>query len=311
MPHLLFASRIDKAGHWRESFQRLAPDIEMRVWPDEVDDLAQIDCALVWNPPAGLLARAPNLRLIQSLGAGVDGLLSDPDLPRHVPVARVVDPLLTQCMIEYVVLHTLYHHRLMPMFARQQAAALWHETIAPPAQKRTVGILGLGELGTASAQALTALGFRVAGWSRRPKEFPGVTSFSGASGLPEMLAQTDILVCMLPLTGETEDILDARLLGQLPAGASLINCGRGRHLVDADLLAALDSGQIAGASLDVFRQEPLPADHPFWARSEIVITPHVASISDPQSTAAFVVENIRRVWAGKPPLHQVDLSKGY
>jgi len=311
MPQLLFFSRIDDPGQWRSTLARLAPDVTMRIWPDEVDDVAAIDCALVWKPPPGLLARLPNLRLIQSMGAGVDGLLADPELPAHVPMARVVDPLLTQCMTEYVVLHTLYHHRLMPLFARRQAEGTWQEIVAPPAQERTVGILGLGELGIAAARALAGLGFRVCGWSRSARSVAGITCRSTAAGLAEMLAETEILVCLLPLTAETEDILGANLFAQLPHGAALINCGRGRHLVEADLLAALDSGQLAGASLDVFREEPLPAGHPFWAQRDIVITPHVASISHPESAAQLVVENIRRVWDGLPPRYQVDPARGY
>lgn len=311
MPQLLFFSGIDDPGQWRATLARLAPDVTMRIWPGEVDDPASIDCALVWKPPAGLLASLPNLRLIQSMGAGVDGLLADPELPRHVPIARVVDPLLTQCMTEYVVLHTLYHHRLMPLFARRQAEGVWRETVAPPAQERTVGILGLGELGIAAARALVALGFRVQGWSRSVRVVDDVVCRSGAAGLAAMLADCEILVCLLPLTAETEDILDAALFARLPRGAALINCGRGRHLVEADLLAALDSGQLAAASLDVFRQEPLPAGHPFWSRREIVITPHVASISHPESAAQLVAENIRRVWAGLSPRYQVDPARGY
>ena len=311
MPEMIFISGLDSPEHWRATLSRLAPDITMRVWPDEVTDKSAIECALVWNPPPGLLASLPNLRLIQSLGAGVDGMLRDPDLPQHVPMARVVDPMLTQCMNEYVVLHALYHHRLMPRFARQQANREWIEEVAPPAQERTVSILGRGELGTAAANALVGLGFKVYAWSRSPKDVPGVTGYSGADGLTAMLAETEILVCLLPLTAETEDILNAALFRQLPQGAAVINCGRGRHLVEADLLAALDSGHLSGASLDVFRSEPLPVDHPFWDRREIVITPHMASISHPESTARLVIENIRRVWAGEAPRYKVDPARGY
>ncbi|MEZ5670358.1 MAG: glyoxylate/hydroxypyruvate reductase A [Alphaproteobacteria bacterium] len=311
MPELLFHSAIDAAGPWREKLARMAPDIRLRVWPDDVDDPAAIDCALVWNPPPGLLASLPNLRLIQSLGAGVDGLLSDPRLPDHVPVARLVDGLLTQCMTEYVALHVLYHHRLMPMFARQQAAGIWREEIAPPAQERSVGLMGLGELGTAAAKGLVGLGFRVLGWSRSPHAIDGVAGFHGPDGLAAMLPQCAILVCLLPLTPETEDILDRRLFDRLPRGAALINCARGRHLVEADLLAALDDGRLSGASLDVFRQEPLPAGHPFWTRGDLVITPHMASMANPDSAASLLVENIRRVWAGREPRYRVDPRRGY
>lgn len=311
MPELLFLSRIDDPEPWRATFARIAPDVRLRVWPDEVPDPAAVDCALVWNPPAGLLATFPRLKLIQSLGAGVDGLLSDPDLPRTVPIARVVDPMLTQCMIEYVLMHALWHHRLMPRFARQQAERRWEEAIAPPAQERTVGILGLGELGVAAGTALATVGFRVLGWSRSLREVAGVVCHAGRDGLPALLREAEILVCLLPLTRDTEAILDAGLFAQLPAGATLINCGRGRHLVEADLIAALDSGRLAGASLDVFRQEPLPADHPFWGRREILITPHVASISHPDSAARLVLDNIRRAFAGEAPRYQVDPARGY
>lgn len=311
MPELLFVSNIDDPEPWRRVLAEIAPDVNVHVWPDDAGVSDLIDCALVWNPPPGLLVTLPNLRLIQSLGAGVDTLLSDPSLPGDVPIARVVDPLLTQCMVEYVVLHVLHHHRLMSMFARQQAQGLWREEIAPPAQRRSVGILGLGEMGAAAGRAVAALGFPVLGWSRSERTIEGITCRAGPAGFDAVVTGADILVCLLPLTAETEDILDAALFARMRAGAVLINCGRGRHLVEADLLAALDTGRISAASLDVFRQEPLPPDHPFWARPEIVVTPHVASLSNPDSAAALLVDNIRRVWAGEPPRYRVDPTRGY
>ncbi len=310
MANLLFYSQTDDPEAWRAAIQAAGPEIAVRVWPDEVDDPAAIDAALVWKPPPGFVARFANLRLIQSLGAGVDALVGDATLP-DVPVARLVDPMLTQCMTEYVVLQALYHHRAMATFRAKQQAADWWQWVAPPATERTVGILGLGELGRDAAAKLVTLGFRVRGWSRRPRDVADVETYHGAEGLEAMLAGADILVCLLPLTADTENILNAGLIARLPRGAALINCARGGHLVEEDLIPALESGQLSGASLDVFRTEPLPADHPFWARDDIAITPHVASITYPPTAARLVVENVRRAMAGETPLHLVDRTTGY
>jgi glyoxylate/hydroxypyruvate reductase A len=245
------------------------------------------------------------------MGAGVDHLLRAPGTPPGIPVARLVDERLTQGMTEWVLLNVLRFHRQDPEYRALQAARVWEELPAPETSARRIGILGLGELGTASARALTALGFPVMGWSRRAKEVPGVEGFHGPAGLEAMLPRTDILVCLLPLTPDTRGVIDQRTLALLPRGAFLINGARGGHVVQGDLLAALESGQVAGAALDVFEPEPLPAEHPFWDHPKVVMTPHAASITIPSSAAPQVVENIRRARDGQALINLVDFSAGY
>ncbi len=307
---LLFKSGIDRADWWRDELTLRLPDLDMRVWPD-VGEVADIDFALVWKPKPGDLARYPNLNAIFSLGAGVDHLFKDPNLPSHVPICRAVDKTLTSGMTEYVLLGVLRYHRNAPDYDRLQRAGKWEGVPVRQAFERGVGIMGLGVLGADSAAHLVSLGFKVSGWSRTAKDLPGVTSFHGADGLRAFLEQSEILVCLLPLTTETDGILNRNTFADLPRGAYLINAARGAHLVEDDLIPALDAGQLAGATLDVFRTEPLPDGHPFWSDARIVITPHIASMSDPRTVADQVVENIRRVHAGAPLLHLVDRTLGY
>ncbi len=306
---VMFLSAEDPAEAWRDELRARIPDLDFRIWP-EIGDPAEIDVALVWRPPPGELARYPNLKAILSLGAGVDGLIADPTLP-DVPIARMVDPSLTRTMAEYVLLAVLRHHRQFDLFERAQRARKWAFAFPPQAAQRRVGIMGLGELGGAAARTLARHGFTVAGWSRTPKAIKDVTSYAGRSELHPFLHRTDILVCMLPLTAETMGILDAETFAELAHGAYVINVARGGHLVEADLIAALDSGHLGGATLDVFRTEPLPPDHPFWDHPKILITPHIASYCQPATAADGVAENIRRALAGQPLLHQVNRKRGY
>lgn len=307
---LLFFSDVDSASEWRAALARLVPHLEMRAWPD-IGDPSEIDAALVWRPPAGLLDRLPNLRLIVSLGAGVDHIFADSSLPPETPVVRLVDPYMTTAMSEYVQLQVLRLHRGDPAYRAQQQARLWKQLPQPNAAERRVGVLGLGVLGADAALKLKVLGFDVAGWSRGEKKLAGIPCFHGAAGLDGLLARSEILVCLLPLTATTLGILDARLFARLPRGAAIVNCARGRHLVEADLLAALDSGQLAAAVLDVFRDEPLPGDHPFWRHERILVTPHVAAATNPRTAALAVAENLRRLQDGRPLLNRVDRSEGY
>jgi glyoxylate/hydroxypyruvate reductase len=306
---LMFLSPDDPAEAWREALGAAIPELDFRIWP-EVGDPAEIDVALVWQPPPGELARYPNLRAILSLGAGIDGLLAQPGLP-DVPIARMVDPSLTRTMTEYVVLATLRHHRQFDRFEREQRSTRWSFDLPPQAADRRVGVMGLGVLGSAAAMSLAAHGFLVAGWSREAKQLAGIDCFAGRAGLTAFLARTEILLCLLPLTRNTADILNAATFAGLPRGAYLINVARGAHLVEADLIAALDSGQLAGATLDVFREEPLPPEDPLWHHPKVLITPHVASYASPRTAAEGVAENIRRARAGRPLLHQVDRDRGY
>ncbi|MEA1677269.1 glyoxylate/hydroxypyruvate reductase A [Nitrospirillum sp. BR 11163] len=308
---LLFVSAHDHAADWVNELNAQLPELDVRVWPEGMGDPAEIDYALAWKPPAGLLASLPKLKVIFSLGAGVDALLADPTLP-DLPLVRMVEPGLTEGMTEYVCLHVLRWHRDAPLFEARQRAGEWKQlTHQHLARERKVGILGLGALGSDAAQALKALRFDVAGWSRSPKHLDGVATYHGAEGLAPFLARTDILVCLLPLTPDTENILDSGLFAQLPRGAVVINAARGRHLVEEDLLTALDSGHLAGATLDVFRTEPLPAEHPFWTHPKVTITPHVAAITQARTAVEQVVGGLRRLAAGQPLINLVDRKRGY
>lgn len=306
---LLFLSTTDSPDPWVEEFRRQMPELDVRVWP-ETGDPRDIRYALVWKPPPGELRKLPALEVMFSLGAGVDALLGDPDLP-DLPLVRMVEHGLVEGMTEYAVLQVLYWHRNMHAYLASQRAGAWRPLAERLARERRVGVLGLGELGSAAARALAGLGFDVAGWSRTPRELPGITCLHGANGLETVLARSEILVCLLPLTPETRGILDARAFSRLPRGAVVINAARGAHVVDADLLEALRSGRLAGASLDVFAREPLPPDHPFWNHPAIVATPHVAAPTHARTATESVVEQIRRHRAGLPLTNLVDRARGY
>jgi glyoxylate/hydroxypyruvate reductase A len=307
---LLFCSSIDSAARWQAELARLKGAIDIRIWP-ELGNPAEIDYALVWRPEPGLLASLPNLKLILSLGAGVDHILCDPQLPRHVPIVRLVDPYLTDAMSEYVALQVLRLHRQDFDYYAQQKAAIWRELPQKNAKERPVGILGFGEIGQRAGRTLAGLGFPVAGWSRTEKTIAGFATYAGNTGLMRILAETEILVCLLPLTVETEGILCARTFAALPAGAGLVNAGRGSHLVEEDLIPALDSGELSAAVLDVFRDEPLPSDHRFWCHPRILVTPHIAGITNPATAAPVILDSIRCFEEGLPLLSQVDPARGY
>jgi glyoxylate/hydroxypyruvate reductase len=310
MATILFRSTPAADARWRPLLSELMPEHEFRFWPD-IGERAEIDYALVWRPVPGLLASLPNLKLIVGLGAGVDALLEDSTLPRTVPLARLVDPYMTDAMSEYVVFQVLRLHRQDIDYLNQQRARIWEEREQKNAAERRVGILGFGTLGEDCGRKLKAIGFEVAGWSRSPHEAPGFATYSGPAGLGEILARSDILVCLLPLTPQTQGILNADAFARLPPGAAIVNAGRGGHLVEPDLVPALDSGQLSGAVLDVFHEEPLPADHPFWAHPRIIVTPHVAAETHPPTAAAIIREEIRRFETGLPLENRVDLARGY
>lgn len=306
---LLFKSEAMPEA-WVDALQALAPGLEVRVWPHWGAPEAA-DFALVWKPPKGELAKYPNLKAIFSIGAGIDHLASDPELPRHIPLVRMVDPSLTAGMTEYVVMSVLHHHRYMLDYGAQQRAGQWHLQGQIPPWRRRVGVMGLGVLGGDALAKLRVFDFDLAGWSRRPKQIPGVATFHGPEGFAEFLAGSQILVCLLPLTAETEGILNARTFQALPRGAAVINAARGGHLVEEDLLAALGSGQISGATLDVFHEEPLPANHPFWAHPRVIVTPHAASLTIPETAARYIVDSMAKACAGQPLDNVVDLARGY
>jgi len=307
---ILFRSTPAATARWRPLLGALLPDQEIRYWP-EVGDKAAIEYALVWHPPPGLLASLPKLKLIFGLGAGIDHLLRDPDLPRQVPIVRLVDPYMTDAMSEYVAMSVLRLHRQDLDYLAQQRAGVWEEREQKNAAERPVGILGFGTLGQDAGRKLNALGFPVSGWSRTAKAIAGFQTFAESAGLEALLAASDILVCLLPLTPETAGILHAGNFARMPRSAGLVNAGRGGHLVEDDLIAALESGQLSGAVLDVFREEPLPPNHVFWHHPRIIVTPHVAAETHPPTAARIIGEAVRRFEAGLPVPNVVDLTRGY
>jgi glyoxylate/hydroxypyruvate reductase A len=307
---LIIKPDLEHSRSWRDVIADVLPDLECRDW-NAPGDLASIEYAFVWAPPPGALRTFANLKCIFSIGAGVDHLLKDPDLPDGVPIVRMVEPELTQGMTEYVTMHVLRFHREGPALEAQQRDRVWHELITPTAPSRRVGFLGFGVLAQACARILGALGFDLACWSRTPKNMEGVASFNGPDGLDGFLARTEILVCLLPLTSATKGILNAGLFAKLPHSACLINAGRGGHQVEGDILDALASGQLAGATLDVFQTEPLPTESAFWAHPKVTITPHIASVTQQKSAIGQVAMNIHRIEAGEAPLNVVDRALGY
>jgi glyoxylate/hydroxypyruvate reductase len=312
---LLFAAPEWDAQAWLKRFHALLPDRTI-VTPETLVDRAAVRYAAVWRHPRGLLAELPNLAAIFSLGAGVDHILSDPRLP-DAPIARIVDPDLTARMSEWVALNCLMHLRQARRYARQQHERVWDDDDDQPAARDVrVGILGLGELGRDAAGKLAALGFPVAAWSASPKTAPGIACFDGPTGLDAMLARSDILVCMLPLTPATRGVLNASLFAKLPrdgrlGGAVLLNAGRGGLQVEADILAALDSGALKGASLDVFETEPLPQESPLWRHPAVLVTPHNAALSHLDSVARAIAAQIHAHERGEPLRNVVDRGRGY
>lgn len=306
---ILFYSESDKPFEWKRAFSKLAPDLDFYVWPD-CKKLDEVEVALVWNPPIGMINNCPNLRLIASLGAGVDHLFKNFS-SSHVPITRIVDETLTEQMVEYVVMATLFCHRSMPKYLHQQKQSNWTQILQPLGRDCTVGIMGLGVLGGAVSYALKGLNFNVRGWSRSHKSLDGVKTYSSLEELDQFLDGTNILICLLPLTPETVKIIDAKLLKKLPKGSYVINAGRGAQLVEQDLIEALDEEHISHAFLDVVCSEPLPENNPLWSHSKVTLTPHIASITNPFSSASIIIDNLIRVRSGKRPLYEVNSEKGY
>jgi glyoxylate/hydroxypyruvate reductase len=291
-----------------EQLKRAIPDATVTHWPDA----GALDGEIVvcWKPPAGVMATMPNLRLVHSIAAGVDNVLSDKDLPA-LPLCRIVDPDLAAAMAEYVLWGTMYFHRDFDRVVANARTGTWHRYGQAAAADKRVGILGLGTLGIEAARLLKSAGYTVSGWSRSAKQVEGVEIFAGAAALDPFLAQTDILVCLLPLTPATAGILNAKLFAQLPKDAALILCSRGEHLVVPDLVASLRAGHLRGAILDVFDKEPLLPDDPLWSEPGILVTPHMAALAKPRVIADQIAENIRRLNAGDDLLNRVDPSHGY
>jgi len=297
-------------GHaWQKVFAAEVPEIDFRCWPD-IGDPAEIRHLVAWVLTDELIAMLPNLEVLFSIGAGIDQLAAD-KLPRHLRIVRMIEPGITQTMADYVSMAVLALHRDLPFYLAEQRAGRWSHRDTLLTSERRVGMMGLGELGRAALGALAPYGFRLSGWSRSSQAIEGVTCFHGAQGFDAFLAQTDILVCLLPLTDETRGILCRETFVKLPRGARLVNVARGGHLVQDDLLAALGSGQIEAAMLDVTDPEPLPAGHPFCSHPAIFLTPHVAGVTRRETAVHVLIDNLRRELAGQPLLGEVDRTRGY
>lgn len=306
---IVYKSDPVRGREWVAILAEHAPDVDFRLWPD-IGDPALVRYLIAWQPPADLGTLFPNLEVLFSVGAGVDQL----DLsmvPAHLPVVRMVEPNLVASMAEYVVMSVLALHRDLVAYIDFQRAGRWEEIRVVPAARRRVGIMGMGSLGMASIERLRPFGFPLSGWSRTAKHVDGVECHAGADALPAFLAATDILVCLLPLTPETRGILGASTFAALPAGAAIVNVGRGGHLVDDDLVAALDSGHLRGAVVDVVSTEPPAAGHPFWRHPKVIMTPHVASMTQPQSAVFVFLENLRRHRSGEALVGRIDRQRGY
>lgn len=311
-PVFIYKADPQRGRQWAEIFRDEAPEIEFRLWSEIGDGAkaAEARYLAAWEPPADLATRLPNLQLLFSTGAGVDQF-NFAALPPGLPVVRMVEPGIVQGMVEYVTHAVLDLHRDMPAYRRAQQERRWQAIPVRPASDRRVGVLGLGSLGQAVLEKLVAFGFDCAGWSRSQHTVPGVVCHAGAGGLDAFLARTDILVCLLPLTDATRQLLSAALFARLPKGASLVHVGRGPQLVAADLLRALDEGQLAEAVLDVTDPEPLPAEHALWSHPRVRVTPHIASMTQPQTAARVAIDNVRRFERGEPLLGLVDRQRGY
>jgi glyoxylate/hydroxypyruvate reductase A len=307
---ILFSSKWDSYTDWATEIHKLKPDLQVFEYPDAGSTEA-IEMALIWDPPEDGFAAYPNLKAIMLTGAGVEHILGHPDLPAGIPIARNVDPGLAATMTDYITAAVLRYHRQLDLYERRSREGNWDYHKPPRVEDCRVGIMGLGALGSHAARHLADLGFNVAGWSRSKKEIDSVECFHGRSELTSFLNRTDILVCLLPSTSATAGIINAETLAALPKGAHIVNVARGAHIVDDDLLAALASEHIAGATLDVFDEEPLPSEHRFWRHENILITPHIAAIGSARTSAPQVVENLRRARAGEPLLNQVDVAAGY
>lgn len=306
---LVFYSPVDDPQTWRRALAAELPDLDFRLEPD-VGDPSEISYALTWLPPQGFFHRFRNLKLVTNLGAGADALLNRDDLV-PVPITRLSDPGMVELMTSYVVFAVTRYARDMHIFERATRRGEWHYVHPRPLKEIKVAVLGLGELGADAAKSLANMGYTVSGWSRTLKTISGVTCFAGREALDQVLGRNEIVVSLLPSTGDTRALLGARELALMPYGAKFINASRSAIVDEGALIAALRSGAIGEATLDVFNVEPLPSGHPFWTLDNVLITPHLASITVPALAVHNVAESIRRVRRGEAPLHLVDPQRGY
>ena len=305
----LYKSDPVRGAVWAELFARERPDLPFRIWPD-IGDPREVRYLAAWQPPEELTAQFPNLEVLFSTGAGVDHF-DFSVIPETLPVVRMIESGIIDGMVEYVTLAVLSIHRDWRTYLDQQRERSWQAHRVYPASSRRVGVLGLGVLGRAVLERLCGFGFSCAGWSRSPQQIKGVECYAGPDGLQQFLARTDIIICLLPLTDSTRGILAKPLFDQLPRGAPVINVGRGGPLVQQDLRQALDEGKLGNAILDVCEPEPLPSDHPFWTHPKITLTPHIASMTQPETAVEAVLDNIHRHRKGLPMAGLVDRTRGY
>jgi glyoxylate/hydroxypyruvate reductase len=315
MSAFLFVTPTWDGQAWASHMRKAMPTRSVRVWPD-TGNVEDVHYVAAWLPPANVVKSLPNLKVIFSLGAGADAILSDPSLPEGKPIVRVNDPDLTMRMSEHVVMQVLMHHRQHRRLDANQHKKIWDQFPQHAASALRVGVMGLGVLGTDAARKISIMGFSTAGWSRTRKSIDGVECFAGQGELDVFLARTDVLVCLLPATAETDGILNRALIRRLsrsgPFGAPvLINAGRGRQQVDDDILAALDTDELHAASLDVFRKEPLPIDSSFWSHPKVILTPHTAADSDPATICNYVSAQITRFESDGSLQNIVDRKRGY
>lgn len=304
---ILICTKAWDAKPWAEKIAQSELVSKVHVWPTE-EDLSKVEALFVWKPlDAGVVGRLPNLKWVSSLGAGVDHLVGDHQIPSDVPITRIVDPNLTRDMTNYCIMGVMMHQRSMDEHYENQQKAVWNRLAY---QHLKVGVMGLGELGGHFAEHLAILGFEVYGFSRTQKSINGVKCYQKGE-MDSFLAPLDVLVNLLPVTPQTESILDADLFNRMKKGSYLINVARGNHLVEEDLIEALDTDQLSGALLDVFREEPLPEDHSFWSHPKIRITPHVASVSNPDSVIELLLDNTKRLIEGDSLINVIDRETGY
>lgn len=311
MPGLVIRVDPERRQWWKETLSEQLPGFDIHLWDEDEFNADSIEYAVVWMPPLGMLSSLPNLRCVLSVGAGVSHILRDPDYPKAVPIIRTTSEDLRKRMSEYIALHVLRFHRRLPDVQAAHGSKTWTQYVEPLARDFTVGMLGLGNLGAPSAATLHGIGYSILGWSRRGQPVDGVEVHSGEDGLREVLSRSDVLVCMLPGTAQTVNLLDAHKLSTMKPGAFLINVGRGDCLVDADLIAALESGHLGGVTLDVFREEPLPVSDPLWEAPNMLVTCHTASAIEPTTGGKVISANILAFEAGEHVADTVDLSQGY
>lgn len=295
---------------WQEKLQGLLPEVECRTW-DDMGNLDDITIAVVWSPEAGVLKKMKNLKLIVSIGAGVDHITKDPNLPKGVPIIKTINKELRQRMVEYIVMHTIALHRKLYMTYQSNMLKQWNEYICPPASKISVGFLGLGNMGLSSAKALVDLGYNVSSWTNSKKEIVDIKSYVGKHELDAFLKKLDILICVLPLTDDTKNILNKDLFNSCKDGISIINVGRGDHVNDTDLIDSIKKGKVSFAVLDVFRKEPLPSKHTFWGNEKVIITMHTAGFIDPDAGGKVIATNIQDFLHTGRLNDEVDVKQGY